>query len=204
MADAPTAPAGAVTTPIDNYAEYYRDTDWAEHHVNPAYVIHKCAVSEDGMTKTGQQLYDNVRLTSNDMPHVYATLIKEESWLVLLHRAGCHAAPLGTTLKLWNNKVLMFTGDVMENQVPQGVFFPPLLLAPMQSIITVDRIERQLLKFRMDDNLQLLEPPAANVSEDKRDNRSTGHALYIPPQFVHLFLEHRLTSHQALVSVHCL
>jgi hypothetical protein len=35
----------------------------------------------------------------------------------------------------WNNKVkvFMFTGDVMENQVPQAVFFPPLLLAELRS-----------------------------------------------------------------------
>jgi hypothetical protein len=26
--------------------------------------------------------------------------------------------------------------------------------------------------------------------------------MYVPPQFIHLFLEHRLTPHQALVSVH--
>jgi hypothetical protein len=102
MADTTPPPAGAGMTPINNYAKYNKDTDWAERHVNPAYVIREFAVSEDKMTKTGQQLYDNIRITSNDMPHAYNTIIKDESWLVLLHHASCHATPLGTTLSYYN------------------------------------------------------------------------------------------------------
>jgi hypothetical protein len=53
----------------------------------------------------------------------------------------------------------MFTGgDVMKNQVPQAVFFPPLLLAATQHIITVDCMEQQLLDFLGVNTLQLLEP----------------------------------------------
>jgi hypothetical protein len=115
---APPPVQGAGATTMDTYAKYYRNTDWNELRVNPAYVIREFAVSEDGSSKTGQQLHEDIRSTSNDMPHAYVTLVKDESRLVLLHRANYHATPLGTTPEPWNNKVLMFTGDVMENQVP--------------------------------------------------------------------------------------
>jgi hypothetical protein len=93
------------------------------------------------------------------MPHAYVVmLIKDESWLLLLHHASHHAMPLGTTPEPWNNKVLIFTGDVMDNQVPQAVFFPPLLLATMQQVITVDCVEQHLLDFTGDDNFHFLEP----------------------------------------------
>jgi hypothetical protein len=101
------------------------------------------------MAKTGQQLYDNIHVTGGkDKLHAYVMLVKEESWLVLLHRTNYHDTPLGTTPRLWNNKVLMFTtSDIMENQVPQAVFFPRLLLAPTNQVISVDRTEQQLLKL---------------------------------------------------------
>jgi hypothetical protein len=52
----------------------------------------------------------------------------------------------------------MFTGDVMQNQVPQTVFFPPLLLAPTTQVISVNQIEQQLLHFMSNGALELLKP----------------------------------------------
>jgi hypothetical protein len=96
----------------------------------------------------------------------------------------------------------MFTGDVVEKQVLQDVFFPPLLLAAMQLVVTVDLFNQQLLNFISDDVLQLLEPTDPDTPEDMKDKIRNRHAMYIPPQLVHLFLERRLTPCQALVSVH--
>jgi hypothetical protein len=193
----------APNNPINTYASYYRETDWQEQRVNPVYVMREFVMSEDGTgTKTGQQLHDDVRATWNDMPHAYVTLVKDESRLVLLHRANYHVPPLGTTPEVWNNKLLVYTGDVMENQIPQAVFFPPLLLAATQQVITVDCIEQQLLNFVSDDSLQLLDPTDPATPEDLKDDIRTRHAMYLPPQFVHLFLERRLTPRQALLSVH--
>jgi hypothetical protein len=101
---APPPLQGAGATTLDNYAKYYRNTDWNELRVNPAYVIR-----EFGSSKTGQQLYEDIRATSNDTPHAYITLMKDESQLVLLHHASYHATPLGTTAEPWNSKVLIFT-----------------------------------------------------------------------------------------------
>jgi hypothetical protein len=119
MADTATPLTRTVTTPINKDASYYRDTAWEEQHENPIHVLPEFAVTEEGTTRTGQQLYDDIRITSNGMPHAHVTLVKDVNRLVLLHRANCHATPLGTPQELWNNKVLMFTGEVMENQLPQ-------------------------------------------------------------------------------------
>jgi hypothetical protein len=160
-------------------------------------------MSADGTgTKTGQQLHEDVQATWNDMPHAYVSLVKDKNRLVLLHRASYHAKPLGTTPEVWNNKVLMYTGDVMESQVPQAVFFPPLLLAATQQAVTVDCIEQRLLNFISDDTLKLLEPTDPSTPADLKDEIRTRHAIYLPPQFVHLFLERRLTPRQALVCIH--
>jgi hypothetical protein len=96
----------------------------------------------------------------------------------------------------------MFTGDVMGNQVPQAVFFPPLLLATTTQVIRVDQIEQQLLHFISGNTLQVLKPMDPDTQEDLKENVHTRHAMYIPSQFVHLFLERRLTPRQVLVSVH--
>jgi hypothetical protein len=72
----------------------------------------------------------------------------------------------------------------------------------MTQVISVDRIEQQLLHFMSDDTLQLLEPMDPDTPEDLKENIRIRHAMYIPPQLVHLFLERRLTPRQALVSVH--
>jgi hypothetical protein len=89
----PNLPTGAGATTMNNYARYYRDTDWTARHVNPACVIREFAVTEDNKTKTDQQLYDDIRIrvTSHDMAYAYVTLVKKESRLVLLHCANNHA-----------------------------------------------------------------------------------------------------------------
>jgi hypothetical protein len=52
MVDAGTAPwKGTVPPSINTYGRYYRDVHWTECHVNPAYVICKFVVSEDGTMK---------------------------------------------------------------------------------------------------------------------------------------------------------
>jgi hypothetical protein len=76
---APIPPTGAGRSTMNNYARYYRDMDWTARQVNPAYVIQEFAVTEDSTRKTRQQLYEDIQITSNDMPHAYVTLVKEES-----------------------------------------------------------------------------------------------------------------------------
>jgi hypothetical protein len=66
----------------------------------------------------------------------------------------------------------------------------------------VDLLNQQLLNFISNDALQLLEPTDPDTPADMKDKIRTRHAMYIPPQLVHLFLERRLTPRQALVSVH--
>jgi hypothetical protein len=82
--------------------------------------------------------------------------------------------PLGTTLEMWNNKDLVYTGDIMESQVPQAVFFPPLLLAATQQAITVDCIEQQLLNFISHDTLQLLGPTDPLTPDNLKDETHNG------------------------------
>jgi hypothetical protein len=96
---APDPVQGTGTTPIDSYSKYYRDTKCTKCCVNPTYVIREFEVAEDRTTKTGQQLlYEDIPVTRNDMwPHAYVMLIKDESWLVMLHHASHLATPLGTT-----------------------------------------------------------------------------------------------------------
>jgi hypothetical protein len=71
------------------------------------------------------------------MPHAYVTMVKDDPQLVLLHRVTYHSTPIGSPPEVWNNKIIMFTSDVIEDQVPQAVIMPPLLLAPIPCKIKV-------------------------------------------------------------------
>jgi hypothetical protein len=67
-------------------------------------------------------------------------MINEERHLVLLHQATQHhTTSLGAQAKSWNDKVLIFTGDVVQAQVPQAVFLPSMLLATVQNEVVVPR-----------------------------------------------------------------
>ena len=158
--------------------------------------------ADPGTTKMGPQLYEDIRRTWNEMPHAYLTMVKDERRLVLLHRATHHATSLGARAEPWNDKVLMFTGDVVQTQAPQAVFLPPLLLATVQSDVVVHPLNQQLLNFHADDNLEVQDPVEADVPETMSESIGTRHAMYLPAHLVPLFMGTRRTPREALMIVH--
>jgi hypothetical protein len=50
------------------------------------------------------------------MTHAYLTMVKDVRRLVLLHHAAHHATAMGVRAKPWNDKVLIFTWDVVQSQ----------------------------------------------------------------------------------------
>jgi hypothetical protein len=96
-------------------------------------------------------------------------MVKDNPCLVQLHRGTYHPTPIRSIPELWNNKVLMFTGDVVEDQVLQAVLMPPLLLAVMPRDMPVKKLAQQLLPFHSDDSLQLLPPVVADVADNLCD-----------------------------------
>jgi hypothetical protein len=136
------------------------------------------------------------------MPHAYLTMVKDERRLVLLHRATHHATALGARAEPWNDKVLMFTGDVVQTQAPQAVFLPSLLLATIQQDVVVHPLNQQLLNFHADDNLEIQEPVDDDVPETMSECIETRHAMYLPAHLVPLFMGTRRTPREALMKVH--
>jgi hypothetical protein len=129
-------------------------------------------------------------------------MVKDDPRLVLLHRGTYHPTPLGSAPELWNNKILMFTGDVIGDQVPQAVLMPPLLLAPVPQGIKVANLAQQLLQFHANDTLQRLPAVSDDVPEDLCEIIKTRHAMYVPAELASLFLEGRLTPREALIATH--
>jgi hypothetical protein len=91
------AASASAATAINTYARLYGETDWAAKSVFPARIIQEFAVPVEGIYKLGQQLYNNVKSTWNEMPHTYVTLVKDDQRIVFLHRATLHNTPLGST-----------------------------------------------------------------------------------------------------------
>jgi hypothetical protein len=90
---APTTDGTEMT--INNYKTYYSNTNWAALHVNAQHVLKQFDTDADGGGKTGDQLYDEVKVTSNEMPHAYAMLLKDSRRITILHRAMHFTAPHG-------------------------------------------------------------------------------------------------------------
>ena len=178
-----------VSTPINSYSRYYTETDWAAQHVESSRIMREFEFGADaGTKKTGPQLYEDIRRTWNEMPHAYLTMVKDKRQLVLLHRATHHATALGGRAEPWNDKVLMFTGDVVQTQAPQAVFLPSLLLATVELEVVVHPLNQQLLNFHAKDNLEIQEPVEEDVSEAISKRIGTRHAMYLPAHLVSLFM----------------
>jgi hypothetical protein len=109
---------------VDTYSHYYMYTDWATLCVELAHILDKFEVPTDGIIPTGQQFYEDIKQMCHKMPHAYVSLVKDDLCLVLLHRGTYHSTPTRRAPEAWNNRFLMFTGDVVENQVPQAVVMP--------------------------------------------------------------------------------
>jgi hypothetical protein len=122
------APA-PVATAINTYSRLYEETSWAAHSLYPGRIIREFAVPIEGIMKSGPQLYEDVKTTWNETPHVYVMLVKEDRRIVFLHQATLHNTPLGTTPEPWNDKLSTFTGDVVSGQIPQAVLLPMMVLA---------------------------------------------------------------------------
>jgi hypothetical protein len=159
-----------MATTINFYCRYYLETNWASQHVQLARIMCEFAVGADeGTTKMGPQLYEDIRRTWNKMPHAYLTMVKDERRLVLLHRATHHATSLGAHAESWNDKVLMFTRDVVGSQMPQAVFLPHLLLITINQEVAVHPLKQQLLDFHANNNLEVQEHVGAAVPAELID-----------------------------------
>jgi hypothetical protein len=152
-------------------------------------------------TKSGPPLYEDIRRTWDEMPHAYLTMVKDDRRLVLLHRATHHATSLSASTESWNNKVLIFTGDVVQTQAPQAVFLPSLLLATVQQEVVVHPLKQHLLNFHAGNNLEIQEPVEDDVPTTMRECIGTRHAMYLPAHLVPMFMGTRRTPREALMGV---
>jgi hypothetical protein len=109
---------------------------------------------------------------------------------------------LGARAEQWNDKVLMFTGDVVGSQVPQAVFLPPLLLSTVTDKVSVHPLNQQLLNFHANDNMEVQEPVEADTPAAMIEKIGTCHAMYLLAQLVPLFLTQRRAPRDALMAVH--
>jgi hypothetical protein len=149
-------------TAINTYSRLYEEMNWAAKSVFPARIICKFTVPTKGIYKLGQQLHhDYIRSMWNEMPHAYVTLVKDDQRIVFLYCASLHNTPLGATPEPWNNKLMMFTGDVASGQASQVVLLP----AMTNQTITVYLLNQQLLNFQMDDDLQVQDPVGEDIPE---------------------------------------
>jgi hypothetical protein len=98
-----------VATAINTYSRLYAETNWASCSVYPLRIIREFAVPTKRIGKLGPQLYEDVKATSNEMPHAYVTLVMDDRRIIFLHRATLHNTPLGLTPEPWNNKLLMIS-----------------------------------------------------------------------------------------------
>jgi hypothetical protein len=122
-------------------------------------------------------------------------MVKDVPHLVFLHQGTYHFPPVGSPPELWNNKILMFTSDVIEDQiVPQAVLMPPpLLLMPIPREIKAANLAQQLLQFHLDDTLQKLAPIENDVPDDLCEEIKTRHVMYVPAkELASIFLDGKL------------
>jgi hypothetical protein len=160
---------GATALPIDIYSRYYRETHWLARRIHLDKILQEFSVPKEGQYKTGPQLLEDIRRTWDEMPHAYPTMVKDKRRLVLLHQATYHATPLGTAPENWNDKLLMFTGDTVGNQVPQACFLPSLLFAIVPAGVKVLPLQQQVLSLFADDSLENLESVGDDVPKGQYD-----------------------------------
>jgi hypothetical protein len=130
---------------INSYSNYYTTMDWASLCVHLGQILQEFEVPTEGIINTtGQQLHEDVRQTCNEMPHTYVTMVNDDPCLVLLHHGTYHSTPIGSMPELWNNHILMFTGDVVGIQLPHAVIMPALLLVPVPRGVNVENLAQQL------------------------------------------------------------
>jgi hypothetical protein len=193
------------STPIKSYNGYYPATDWAAWHVESSRIMRELAIGADaGTTKTSPQLYEDKRRMWNEMPHdSYLTMVKDERrWVLLHHATHRHATSFGARAKSWNNKVLMFTGDVVQTQAPQAVFLPSFLLATVQQEVVIHPLNQQLLNFHTGNNLEIQEPVEDNLPTTMPERIGTVHAVYLAAHLVPMSMGTRRTLREALMGVY--
>ena len=116
---------GEDLTAITSYARYYKETDWKARGVSYDRVFNEFKVDVEGTGKNSDELYAQIKATRDEMPHAYVMMIKDTRRLMLLHRTMHFVTAMGGSLEPWQEKVLMFSGDVMASQLPQPAVLPP-------------------------------------------------------------------------------
>jgi hypothetical protein len=74
MADAPGIGANLDLPATDNFSHLYLETNWIQQHVDSQRVLQEFDIPTKGVVRTGQQLYEDIKATGNEMPHVYSTV----------------------------------------------------------------------------------------------------------------------------------
>jgi hypothetical protein len=77
------------------------------------------------------------------------------------------------------HKVLMFTGDVVGTQLPQGAVLPPRIFGALGVPIRCHPMQNMLLNFIKDDNLQANESITGDADESTYDTIWTRSATYL-------------------------
>jgi hypothetical protein len=188
---------------ITNYKEYYDKTDWDARHIKAKYILKQFETTgiRDDAGKTGDVLYEEVKNTASEMPHSYLIFIKDSRRISVLHRAMHFTAPMGGSQEPWMNKVLMFTRDVIENQLPKAAILPPRILGNLGVSIRCHTLERMMLAFVKNDDLQIFEHITLDAAENTYEEVWTRSAVYLPVELASAFLAERLTPRRALMKV---
>jgi hypothetical protein len=106
-----------------NYGEYYLNTNWQAHSIDEKRLM-ALYTTNGANASTRLALYEEAVRTNDMVPQGYLTVTKNDERVLLFHRPMVFAASTAQDACGWEDQVLMFVGDVCENQLPPHVALP--------------------------------------------------------------------------------
>jgi hypothetical protein len=171
----PADPSLSLDPSLSAYKDYYAKIDWESKHVQAGQIYPLFESPLEGPSKSHGQLYDEIRRTASDMPHCYLMALRDNPRFHAFHRVVVFQPPLGGEVGEWQDKIMIFNGDVRGSRMPQPVYMPPQLL---QITATTQKVH----------SWQAYDFPVGQYEEV-----SAWKAIYVPPSLVHIFLAGSVT-----------
>ena len=194
--DTETIPA--VSAKIDSYASYYAKADPVALGVDDTVILQMFGSGSEA--KNNDQLLDDIGKTCEQMPHCYLMKIQGQEEITLLHRAMRFSTPMGGNPAAWQDKIVMWNEDVVLGQLPMSRLLPKKLFQVVTEA-KVWTLERAILDFRRDDNLEMLPEVPAEAHANQFEAITSRQGMYLPSRFAPWFLEEPRTPREALCHI---
>jgi hypothetical protein len=184
-----------------NYGEYYSNTDWRAQRIDERRLMALYTTS-GANASTGLALYEEAVCTSDVVPQGYLTVTKDDERVLLLHRPMVFAAASAAQedARGWEDQVLMFVGDVCDNQPPPHVALPKQLLAIQTNKAKVAKWGECVLHCATSE-AELMEAVAEDAPPTMYDEVTVRKGAYVPPSLLTLFLGGFSTIHEFIVEL---